>query len=571
MCLRHLPASGRLHHKPWLPCPCPKRWPNSCSLLFASLPPPWRPVRCCSAPEFSSHHPSFEQASTTLALVLSESGLSNEDSLLISSKAPSSVQSLIDAARELDELASWSSDMPPLDPGFQQKIHDIAKTSRGRQIGALVESVGVEQRHISRICFILASEPLPDLLEKIRYLEELLPDDNDDGIAIRIRRMMREISINADEGLQKTLSFFEKMEARRGGLNALNIPRKALARLIEEFPQVLVRNLDSAIRPVIAYLEEKGVPKTHMGSVIMCYPSTLLYGSKEQLERRLRMLKTVDVKPRDFGKIIVKYPWILSGSIEHNVEDIVSFLLTIKVPKGRVGCSIRKCPNLLGSSSRTLQLMVQHMNMLGVNSKRLGYALAHSPQLLLKTPRAFNEVLDFLQGFGLEANDMGKLLIRSPELFASTVPLLEKKITFLQDLGIPNHRLKFVVLKYPEVLMMSVEGALKPRFEFLLSTGLSKADISFMVCGFPPLLGYSIDRVLRPKIDFLESVICQSVKEVVMYPRYFSYCLEKKIKPRFRVLKRANVTFDLKSMLSKTDDEFAADYLGFGRMLVPPI
>lgn len=101
--------------------------------------------------------------------------------------------------------------------------------------------------------------------------------------------------------------------------------------------------------------------------------------------------------------------------------------------------------------------------------------------------------------------------------------------------------------------------------------GLSNEEISFMICGFPPLLGYSIEGVLRPKFDVLQNVLCHPVKEVVLYPRYFSYCLQKKILPRFRVLKRLNIEWDLKSMLSKSDDQFAQDHLGFGRMLVPPV
>lgn len=101
--------------------------------------------------------------------------------------------------------------------------------------------------------------------------------------------------------------------------------------------------------------------------------------------------------------------------------------------------------------------------------------------------------------------------------------------------------------------------------------GLSSEDIAFMICGFPPLLGYSIESVLRPKFDVLQSILCHPVKEVVSYPRYFSYCLQKKILPRYRILKRSSVEWDLKSMLSTSDDEFAQEHLGFERMLVPPV
>ena len=45
----------------------------------------------------------------------------------------------------------------------------------------------------------------------MRFLEDVLQDERDDGIVVRSRRMMREMSISPDDSLQKTLSFFEKV------------------------------------------------------------------------------------------------------------------------------------------------------------------------------------------------------------------------------------------------------------------------------------------------------------------------------------------------------------------------
>lgn len=100
-----------------------------------------------------------------------------------------------------------------------------------------------------------------------------------------------------------------------------------------------------------------------------------------------------------------------------------------------------------------------------------------------------------------------------------------------------------------------------------MKIGLSKKDIGFMVRRFSPLLGYNIEEVLRPKLEFLVYTMKRPVRDVVEYPRYFSYSLEKKIKPRYWVLKGRNIEFTLKEMLGKNDEEFAADYL---EILAPP-
>lgn len=113
--------------------------------------------------------------------------------------------------------------------------------------------------------------------------------------------------------------------------------------------------------------------------------------------------------------------------------------------------------------------------------------------------------------------------------------------------------------------------AMLGRMMYLMKIGLSKKDVGFMVCKFSPLLGYSIENVLRPKLEFLIHVMEKPLSDVVDYPRYFSYSLEKKIKPRYWVLKGRNLDCSLKDMLNKNDEEFAAEFMGVVRMLGAPV
>lgn len=108
------------------------------------------------------------------------------------------------------------------------------------------------------------------------------------------------------------------------------------------------------------------------------------------------------------------------------------------------------------------------------------------------------------------------------------------------------------------------------RIKYLMDRGLSKRDVALMVHRFSPILGYSIEEVLEPKLEFLLNSMERPMKDVVYYPRYFSYSLEKKIKPRFWVLKGRNIDCTLKDMLGKNDEDFAAEFMGVGRMIVYP-
>lgn len=105
--------------------------------------------------------------------------------------------------------------------------------------------------------------------------------------------------------------------------------------------------------------------------------------------------------------------------------------------------------------------------------------------------------------------------------------------------------------------------------KYLMEVGLSRKDIAVLVRRFSPLLGYSIDKVLRPKYEFLVNTMGKPVTDVVSYPRYFSYSLEKKIKPRFLVLKDRNIECSLKDMLDKNDEEFAVEFMDSRGMVVP--
>lgn len=96
---------------------------------------------------------------------------------------------------------------------------------------------------------------------------------------------------------------------------------------------------------------------------------------------------------------------------------------------------------------------------------------------------------------------------------------------------------------------------------YLMEIGLSRKDVASMVIRFSPLLGYSIKEVLRPKSEFLVNTMRKPLSEIVKYPRYYSYSMEKKIEPRYWELRSRNVECSLKDMLSKNDEEFAADFM----------
>lgn len=106
------------------------------------------------------------------------------------------------------------------------------------------------------------------------------------------------------------------------------------------------------------------------------------------------------------------------------------------------------------------------------------------------------------------------------------------------------------------LLVSSVERTLKPKIEFLKSLGFSDEEVESMVIRSPGLLTFSVENNLVPKFKFFVEEMNGDLEEIKKFPQYFSFSLEKKIKPRYRVLVGHGLKLPLSNMLRVSDGEF---------------
>ncbi|KAL8158441.1 uncharacterized protein LOC141674982 isoform X1 [Apium graveolens] len=486
--------------------------------------------------------------------------LSSEECYRIAEKAPNYVEMLVGSVSELgvDQDSCF----------FKDRVFEMGVEKGDKGIVPFLESsFGLSlpsAMHLSRLC-LSSNQTLSKLVVKVNYLKETLfsDDGNEDrgDIGKVARRMMMRLSISVDDdGLQQTLAFFEKTQARRGGLNLLDDKDSSFTRLIQSFPRILLLSLETRLKPMVEFLKDVGVPKRNIRNVVLLYPPIIFHDVEKDIKPAFVKVKAEN---KDLSRLLIKYPWILSSSIQKNYTEIHSFFDTKMVPKSSVDLAIKSWPHLLGCSVDKLKVMVKQFAELGISNKKLGQVLAKSPQLLLQKPQEFQQVVNFLkEESGLDEETVGRLLGRCPEIFATDVDkVLRKKIEFLNSMGISGVCLPHVIKKYPELFVCDVGKALHPRMMYLMEIGLSRNDVASMVSRFSPLLGYSIKEVLRPKSEFLVNTMRKPLSEIVKYPRYYSYSMEKKIEPRYWELRSRNVECSLKDMLSKNDEEFAADFM----------
>jgi len=82
----------------------------------------------------------------------------------------------------------------------------------------------------------------------------------------------------------------------------------------------------------------------------------------------------------------------------------------------------------------------------------------------------------------------------------------------------------------------------------------------------PPVLGYSVEKELQPKWEYLSKVCKFDYFEVVRFPAYFSYPLERVIKTRYEYLqdcKRVPISLvSVDDVLRFGDVDFAVSVAG---------
>ncbi|KAL0335815.1 UNVERIFIED_CONTAM: hypothetical protein Sradi_4793400 [Sesamum radiatum] len=378
----------------------------------------------------------LEEAREAVREYLERVGVSREDASHISSNCPNYLNMLIDGVDDLDDWNSWARSSSQEITGdsleFKKKVYQLA-----------------EQKGDNGYVF-----------------EGNIISDSDDHEVIgkNARRMMAHLSISADDEVQQTLAFFEKIQARRGGLNLLGCEHTSFRHLIESFPRLLFLPLQSRVKPIVKFLENIGVPKGCVRNILLLYPPILSYDIEKDIRPRLRSYEKIGAKDNDLGKMLVKYPWILSPSILENFEKVLDFFDEEKVPKISSSRAIKAWPHILGCSVNKLKVMVEQFCEIGITNKKLGHVIATSPQLLLRKPQEFVQVVIFFKGLGLDEEAIARTLGRCPEIFAASIDkTLEKKLEFLSNVGIPKSHLPRVIRKYPELFVCDVDRALLPR------------------------------------------------------------------------------------------------------------
>ncbi|XP_057949780.1 transcription termination factor MTEF1, chloroplastic [Malania oleifera] len=229
------------------------------------------------------------------------------------------------------------------------------------------------------------------------------------------------------------------------------------------------------------------------------------------------------------------------------------------------------------------------LEVLGVDS---GRALSQNPALQTASLNSINSIISFLHSKGIHQKDLGKILGMCPKILTSNIRTdLNPVFKFLsEDLSVPQHSFRRVINKCPRLLASSVRDQLKPalfylqrlgfqdlgalayqdsillvsnvektlipKLKYLEGLGFSRSEAVGMVLRCPGLFTYSVENNFKPKFEYFGEEMKGSLEELKEFPQYFSFSLEKRIKPRHIATLKSGVTVPLPAMLKSTDEEF---------------
>ncbi|GLU23882.1 hypothetical protein SLE2022_398580 [Rubroshorea leprosula] len=291
--------------------------------------------------------------------------------------------------------------------------------------------------------------------------------------------------------------------------------------------------LDKRWMPLLDYLSTFGLKDSHFIQIYERHMPSLQINVCSAQER-LEYLLSVGVKQRDIRRILLRQPQILEYTVENNLKSHVAFLKDLGIPNSRVGQIIAAAPSFFSYSvENSLKPTVRYL----------------------------------IEEVGIKEKDLGKVVQLSPQILVQRIDISwNTRYLFLsEELGAPRDSVVKMVTKHPQFLHYSIDDGLLPRINFLRSIGMCNSDILKVLTSLTQVLSLSLEENLKPKYLYLINELNNEVHSLTKYPMYLTLSLDQRIRPRHRFLvslkKAPKGPFPLSSLVP-TDECFCQQWAG---------
>ena len=121
---------------------------------------------------------------------------------------------------------------------------------------------------------------------------------------------------------------------------------KDIGKVVSRLPHVLDYDVETTMKPRVAYLKSIGVKDEDIGKVVSRHPQVLMCDVKK-MQARVEYLKSIGIKDEDIGEVVTKHPQVQGYDVENNLKPTYEFL---KDKFGATADILVKTPAYLGYS-----------------------------------------------------------------------------------------------------------------------------------------------------------------------------------------------------------------------------
>lgn len=383
-------------------------------------------------------------------------------------------------------------------------------------------------------------------------------------------------------------SSFEYIRGRIHSLQSLGLDGFHLSSLILRHPLVLTaeevdsmttfiyNDLENKIKPaqvarLLAHAEsgssstfiakinlllKHGIPKEHIPSILnqINLNKAILFKTAEEIDKMLIFLS-------NYGGvgIVVKRPTILNYDLDTQLAPRVGFLRNLSGDdEEATAVVIKRLPGMLLYSKEHMENQVEFMkSFAGLSYEEIFKIILTYPNLMSSSrERKLEPRIKFLKDCGLDSREIFRLSIQSPLLLGLSFDAnLAFKLAMLVKIGY-EYRTKDMAYAMGAVTRTSVEN-LQDVIGLYLSYGFSFEDVVAMSKKHPQILQYN-PRSLERKMEYLVGVMGREVGELLAFPAYLSYNLDKRIKPRYEMKRKIiGEEMSINKLLSVSAEKFA--------------
>ncbi|XP_020529398.1 transcription termination factor MTERF2, chloroplastic isoform X1 [Amborella trichopoda] len=342
-------------------------------------------------------------------------------------------------------------------------------------------------------------------------------------------------------------------------LKSIYVRGRSIGVVLAKEEVILNRNTNE-LDDIIHYLETNGVRRDWTGFVISRCPKILSF-TMEELKSRVNFYLELGMDEKDFGTMVFDYPKALGFFSLEEMNSKVNYLKEFGLGMEDVGRLLAFKPQLMGCGiEERWKPLVKYFYYLGICRDGMKRILTMKPMIFcVDLESTIAPKVQFLQDIGVREDAIGSALVKFPPLLTYSLykkirPVVQV-IFLITKAGVPRKDIGKVIGLEPQLLGCSIAGKLDVNVKYFLSLGIPFQSLGEMIVDFPMLLRYNLD-VLRPKYRYLRRIMVRALRDLIEFPRFFSYSLENRIIPRHKILVENRINFKLRYMLVSPDSEF---------------